>query len=173
MYPYLRTFKWVVLSGSKPKITDPLTPSRMTSRVWLSDIDLYPELNNGRHLTIMDLGRYCHGVRMGLLKVLRKNNWGLMVAGNFTRYRRRIKFLQKFTLESSIVGYDERWFYFYQKTLRGGKIHSSALIRTAVTSKEGLVPSKLVAEKMGLEFKPHVPDWVQKWIELNQISPQL
>ena len=121
----------------------------------------------------MDLGRYCHGVRMGLLKVLRDNDWGLMVAGNFTRYRRRIKFLQKYTLESEVVGYDERWFYFYQKTIRHDQIHSSALIRTAVTSKDGLVATKLVAEKLGLEFNPQVPQWVQKWIELNEISPQL
>ena len=173
MYPYFRTLKWVVLSGFKPKIEDPFSPTKMTSRVWLSDIDVYPELNNGRHLTIMDLGRYNHGVRMGLFKILRENEWGLMVAGNFTRYRRRIKFLQKFTLESVIVGYDERWFYFYQKTIRGERIHSSALIRTAVTSKEGLVPTKNVSEKMGLEYDPKVPEWVQKWIELNTISPQL
>jgi acyl-CoA thioesterase FadM len=121
----------------------------------------------------MDIGRYNHGVKMGLFKVLRENKWGLMVAGNFTRYRRRIKFLQKFTLETRIVGYDERWFYFYQETKRNGNIHSSALIRTAVTSKNGLVPSKSVSEKMKLEYQPNVPEWVTKWIELNEISPQL
>jgi acyl-CoA thioesterase FadM len=173
MYPYFRTLRWVVFSGSRPKITNPQNSTFITSRVWLSDIDVYPELNNGRHLTIMDIGRYNHGVKMGLFKVLRENKWGLMVAGNFTRYRRRIKFLQKFTLETRIVGYDERWFYFYQETKRNGNIHSSALIRTAVTSKNGLVPSKSVSEKMKLEYQPNVPEWVTKWIELNEISPQL
>jgi hypothetical protein len=96
-----------------------------------------------------------------------------MVAGNFTRYRRRIKLLQKFTIETEIVGYDDRWFYFYQKNVRKGVIHSSALIRTAITSKDGLVPSKNLVDQMGFDFKPHIPDWVEKWIELNEVSPEL
>lgn len=164
---------WTIKSSFKDKIQAHDTVTRIQTRVWFSDIDVYPELNNGRHLSLMDIGRYSHGIRMGLFKILRKNNWGLMVAGNFTRYRRRLKLLQRFELETTIVGYDDRWFYFYQKTVRNNVIHSSALIRTAITSKKGLVPAKEVAKEMGLEYQPHVPEWVNKWIELNTISPSL
>ncbi len=173
MYPYIRTIRHTISASFKDKVKDEHSVTKISTRVWFSDIDLYPELNNGRHLSIMDLGRYCHGIQMGLFAVLRKNKWGLMVAGNFTRYRRRIKLLQKFTIETEIVGYDDRWFYFYQKNVRKGVIHSSALIRTAITSKDGLVPSKNLVDQMGFDFKPHIPDWVEKWIELNEVSPEL
>ncbi len=173
MYPYFRAVKWAIQARRKPIITEPDTVSKVQCRVWFSDIDFYPELNNGRHLTLMDLGRYCHGIQMGLFKLLRENNWGLMVAGNFTRYRRRLTFLQKFTLETEIIGYDERWFYFYQKTVRNNQIHSSALIRTALTSKEGLVPCKPVVQQLGFTYAPHVPEWVNDWIELHKVSPQI
>ncbi len=143
------------------------------TRVWLSDIDVYPELNNGRHLTLMDLGRFDLGYRMGLFKVLRKQKWGLMVAGNFTRYRRRLLLFQKFSIETEIVGYDDRWYYFYQKTIRNELIHSSALIRTAVTSKNGIVPAKDVTAAMGIPYAPSVPDWVHDWIQLHEVSPSL
>ena len=173
MYPYFRTLSLAVKASFKEKIRGDERLTKIRLRVWFSDIDVYPELNNGRHLTLMDLGRYCHGIQMGLFKTLRKNKWGLMVAGNFTRYRRRLKLFQRFDLETELVGYDERWFYFYQKTVHKGKIHSSALIRTAITSKEGLVPSEKVVKEMGILFTPHVPAWIDKWIELNELSPKL
>lgn len=173
MYPYFRAIRWMVSSSFKEKLDDPFESTNIHSRVWFADIDVYPELNNGRHLSLMDLGRYNHGNRMGLFSILRKNKWGLMVAGNFTRYRRRLKLFQKFTLETEIVGYDERWFYFYQKTKVKGIIHSSALIRTAITSKEGLIPSAKLVKEMGIDFKPSIPSWVTKWIELHEVSPAL
>lgn len=173
MYPYFRVCKWLLISRRKPKIESIEKTSTFKTRVWFSDIDVYPELNNGRHLSLMDIGRYCHGMRMGLFKILKENNWGLMVAGNFTRYRRRIKFLQKFTLETKIVGYDDKWVYFYQQTKRGEVIHSAALVRTAITSKEGIVKAEKLVEKMGFEYEPFVPEWVEKWIELNELSPKL
>lgn len=172
MYPYWRALK-VFVPPKTPLEFELNQTVVINQRVWLSDIDVYPELNNGRHLTMMDLGRYEYGRRVGLFKLLRKHNWGLMVAGNFTRYRRRLKFMQRYQIHTKVVAYDERWIYFYQTTQRKDTIHSSALIRTAVTSKDGLVSTKTVFDEMSMDFDPTVPDWVQKWIELNAIAPAL
>lgn len=172
MYPYYRTVKVLTRAyfSKKQTLSD---KTIIHFRVNLFDIDLYPELNNGRHLTLMDLGRYDFGLKVGLFNVLKEQNWGLMVAGNFTRYRRRITLFQKFELHTELVGYDEKWYYFYQQTVKNGITHSSALIRTAVTSKSGIVPAAKVAEAMKIDFKPSVPDWVKDWIRLNEVSPTL
>lgn len=171
MYPYFRAvFRLLKIKNEKIQVGD---VSKIPMRVWLSDIDLYPELNNGRHLTLMDIGRYEYGKRLGLIKVLKEERWGLMVAGNFSRYRRRLKLFQKFTLETELIGYEGNWFYFYQKTVRNNKVHSSALIRTAVTSKEGLVHSERVAKALKLPYEPSLPDWVEHWVSLNDIAPSI
>ena len=173
MFPYFRAGLFIVQGMMAKKNESIFEPNVLHTRVWLSDIDIYPELNNGRHLTLMDLGRYDVGLRTGLIKVLKQQNWGLMVAGNFTRYRHRILFLQKFQLHSQLIGYDDRWFYFYQQTIRKSKVHSAALVRTAVTSKTGLVPTIKVAKVMNIPYSPKIPEWVQNWIELHDISPKV
>jgi len=172
MYPYVRVAS-VLLKKDKPATMTIDNNTVLNMRVWLADIDVYPELNNGRHLTLMDLGRYHFGKQVGLFTVLKKNKWGLMVAGNFTRFRRRIKLFQKFTLSTKLVGYDDRWFYFYQVTSRQDTQCSAALVRTAITDKNGLVSTEKVVEAMKLEYQPTVPDWVEEWIELNKVSPPL
>jgi len=173
MYPFFRTTKILLKARTSRNKMSFQDTGIIKTRVWLSDIDIYPELNNGRHLTLMDLGRYDFGYKVGLIKVLKNNNWGLMIAGNFTRYRRRLKLFHKFAIHTELVGYDEKWYYFYQQTKRNDVIHSSALIRGAVISEEGLIPTQKVANLLGIEFKPNVPEWVEDWIALNKKSPAL
>jgi len=59
-------------------------------RCWPQDLDLFMEMNNGRILTILDLGRTSLAHRAGLLATLRKQRWGLTMAGVSVRYRKRI-----------------------------------------------------------------------------------
>lgn len=172
MYPYIRALKVLVKAkyGSRLKLTE---TSRINLRVMISDVDLYPELNNGRHLTMMDLGRYDYGMRLGLFAILKRKKWGLMVAGNFTRYRRRLMIFQRYSLETELVGYDDKWFYFYQRTVRRNIIHSAALVRTAIVSSKGIVNAELVAKELGISYHPFIPKWIEDWITLNEISPKI
>ncbi len=172
MYPYFRALRVLVKAkyGSTLELTE---TSEINLRVMISDVDLYPELNNGRHLTMMDLGRYDYGMRLGLFSVLKRKKWGLMVAGNFTRYRRRLMLFKKYILQTELVGYDDKWFYFYQKTVRRNIIHSAALVRTAVVSSKGIVSAELVAKELGMPYEPSIPKWVEEWINLNEVSPKI
>jgi tetratricopeptide (TPR) repeat protein len=45
------------------------------------DLDGFLEMNNGRVLTIYDLGRFAMSIRVGLWDKLKQNRWGLVVAG--------------------------------------------------------------------------------------------
>lgn len=171
MYPYFRLAKLFLKNRSKKKLTFG-DQSILQMRVCLVDTDPYMELNNGRHLTMMDFGRFDLALRSGLIKVVKEKNWGFAVAGASVRYRHRLKFRQKYKLISQVVGYDEKWFYFHQKTVRNGTIHSAALIRTAVTSRKGIVQTDEVLLAMGYDKIEHyVPDWVLAWAKADEMRP--
>ena len=155
----------------KPKIRV-TEKSILKMRVWPGDIDVFFELNNGRHLTMMDFGRFDLASRSGLLKLVKEKSWGLAVAGASVRYRHRLKLFQKYELHSEVIGHDDKWIYFHQKTIRKGRIHSAALIRTAVTSKNGIVKVKEVMKSIDhIGEIPLLPQWVKAWAEADQLRP--
>ena len=146
--------------------------SVLKMRVFFGDMDIYPELNNGRHLTLMDMGRMDLAQRTGLLRIVHEQKWGFAVAGASVRYRHRIKAFHRFRLHTRIVAIDDRWFYFHQNTVRKGKIHSSALVRAGITSKQGLVPTKKVLYALRKQdWNPGMPYWVQAWSEAEELRP--
>jgi len=171
MYPYLRFIKILITARFKSRL--PYNgKSTVRFLVWPWDADIYPEMNNGRHLTLMDLGRFDLSIRTGLWQVVRKNKWGLVVAGASVRYRRKLRPFDLFSIESQCVGYDQKWFYFYQETIKKGVKCSSALIRGAMLDENGLIESKKALAAMGVkEWQSQVPAWVKAWIEADKLRP--
>jgi hypothetical protein len=97
--------------------------------------------------------------------VLRAQGWGITVAGNSTRYRRRVRAFQRFELRSRFIGWDHRFFYTEQGMWIGDDCANHILIRSAITSASGIVAPAQVLRKMGQsEESPALPDWVQGWI---------
>ncbi|PLX43776.1 MAG: hypothetical protein C0609_07400 [Deltaproteobacteria bacterium] len=171
MYPYLRYLK-LVLDAKKRAPLDITEESVLPMRVWPGDVDMFMELNNGRHMTLMDLGRFDLAARSGFLKVTRERDWGFAAAGASIRFRYRIKFMERFNLRTRLIGLDSRWFYFEQRTEVKGKICSSALVRGAVVSRNGAVPieeSLSAIGRRGLELP--LPDWVKRWAEADSLRP--
>ncbi len=171
MYPWWRLAKLAITR----KFRKPLGVNDISiikSRVCLTDIDPFMEMNNGRYLTLFDFGRYDVAWRTGLWKALKKHGLGFMVAGISIRYRYRLRLFARFEIHSRVVAMDERWIYFEQKFISKGKLHTAALVRTAITSPQGLVPTKKVMEIMGLEnVSLPVPEWIEHWAESDQMRP--
>ena len=68
----------------KSKFLSPLDINDKDSvelRVWPNDIDMNIHLNNGRFLSLMDLGRTRLSIRTGLFSMAKKKGWGLGVVG--------------------------------------------------------------------------------------------
>ena len=171
MYPYYRIFKLLATAKRKPRL-NVMGESILKMRVWPGDIDIFKELNNGRHLTMMDFGRFDLASRSGLIELAKQKGWGLAVAGVSVRYRHRLRLFDKFELHTKVAGFDERWFYFHQEIIRNNKIHSSALIRTAVTSKKRIVNVCNVMEELGINIeKKPLPEWVKAWSDAEEQRP--
>lgn len=171
MYPYFRVIK--TLLGSRFRSNLQLGDiGTIKLRASIFDIDTFGEVNNGRQLTLMDFGRYDMGVRTGLMNVVRKKKWGLVVGGSSVRYRRRIPFLKCYELRSKVIGHDGRWFYFLQEMWRMDSICSSALIKAGVSSTNGLIPAtEVLKEFPETNWKGELPSWVQAWIEAESQRP--
>ena len=171
MYPFLRLAK-VLFIGSKRLPLGPDDTSIVPMLTWPWDCDIFFEMNNGRHLTLFDLGRFDYGARCGLLPLLKKKKWGLVVAGSTIRYRKRLLPFQRYDMHTRLIGRDKRWFYFAQKTVRGGDVCSAALVRTAVTKEGSILPTQEVAEALGYpDWMPDLPSWVRAWIDADDSRP--
>lgn len=141
-------------------------------RVWPGDVDFYPEMNNGRQLSLMDLGRIDFAIRVGLMRIARQKGWGFVAAGASVRYRRRLRPFSRFLLRTRLVGRDDRWFYFHQQMIQNDRVCTSALIRGGLTSKSGLVPAQQALDAMDRQdWHPELPGWVKAWTEADELRP--
>jgi acyl-CoA thioesterase FadM len=171
MYPLAR-LPWQMWRHRKDPRLGPLDEHVSAHVCWPWDLDLWMELNNGRTLTLYDLGRVPMSNRMGLTRVLGREGWGMTVAGSSVRYRRRVRAFDRITMRSRPVGWDNRFIYVEQAMWVRGECTSHALVRMAVTGRAGIVPPAQVMAALGVEVvSPPLPDWVAAWILAETARP--
>ncbi len=171
MYPFLRLFIFCTRAWFAPK-AEPEEEGEISFYIRPWDIDVFFELNNGRILTLFDLGRFELGIRCGLMKTLSQKKWGLAVAGSTIQYRKRVRMFQKVTIRTKFIGRDEKWIYAAQSMWVKGKPTSAALFRTCITNANGVVPTDEVLAAMGkTEFKNKFPEWAKEWEVFDKNRP--
>ena len=75
MYPYFRLIRVIASSKAKKNIDFHSKEfDRIRMRVWPQDIDPFLELNNGRYVTLLDLGRFAFGARVKINTFLAKKS---------------------------------------------------------------------------------------------------
>ncbi|KAB1644226.1 acyl-CoA thioesterase [Gulosibacter chungangensis] len=148
-------------SRGKPRL-DLTAVSRIRYRVLPTDIDFLMHMNNGRYLSYMDLGRVDLTNRTGLTEVLTKRDIYAVVASNTMTYRKSLNLFQAFTIESRLIGTDERSFYIEQRFVVDEEIYARGIVRGRLIRKgKGAIKVAELDELTGL-------DW-SAW----QVSPDL
>lgn len=173
MFPFIRLAKEAVFTSRQPPLTK-ITDTHISHHIcWPHDLDMFLELNNGRALTLFDLGRLAMAQRAGLISVLKRENWGLTMAGSCARFRRRIHGFERFEIRSRVICWDARFTYIEQGMWkRNGECANHVLYRAAVTDKNGLIPTENVMAALGLQIPPpQVPGWVAHWIAAEDTRP--
>jgi acyl-CoA thioesterase FadM len=173
MYPFFRLFKDTYAARKAPKMG--VFDTHVSHHLCLPwDLDMWNELNNGRTLTLYDLGRIPMGVRTGLFDVLKRERWGLTIAGSVVRYRRRVQMFAKLETHSRLLGWDDKFLYMDQSMWKSdGECASHAVFRAAVIDRNGIVRIDRLSRALGFDpaEAPALPEWVTKWIEAEDARP--
>ena len=171
MYPVIRLVLQSLRFRNRPLDLLGLHESDHLCLPW--DLDPWMELNNGRTLTLYDLGRVPFSGRIGIHKALVAQGWGMTVAGSSVRYRRRIRAFQKFQMRTRLLGWDHRFLYIEQSMWRQGEALNHLLIRAATTGPKGIVPPADLIAAMGHGARPSpaLPGWVAAWIDADAARP--
>ena len=75
MYPYLRLARVLIKKKFQPKLDFYSRDSDTIPLMVLpQDIDPFLELNNGRYVTLLDLGRYGYGTRVDINGFLKRTS---------------------------------------------------------------------------------------------------
>lgn len=149
--------------------------SRSAFRVWPTDLDLLRHMNNGKYLSVMDIGRFDLIQRNGVLAVFRRENWYPVVVGQTISYRKSLNPWKTFTIESRILGFDEQAVYMEQRFVRPDRsgapeIYAKAYVRARILRRStaqrpgGVVAVDEIIEKTGADRSAfRVPDEILAW----------
>ena len=146
--------------------------SRLTLRVWPTDLDIYNHMNNGVFLTLMDIGRYDQGLRTGVWQKWNNLGWFPIVVNSTISYRKALLPWQKFTLETKVLGWDDIAYYIEQRFVRDGEIYARAIMRGRFLKRSWgtLTPQEVMDGSGGWPGdKPTLPKWIEDWAAAVQL----
>ncbi|PWB97930.1 acyl-CoA thioesterase [Homoserinimonas hongtaonis] len=148
----------------------PLGPFDVSStafRVLPTDLDTNRHMNNGRYLSISDLGRLDLLRRTGVYATLMRNEWYPVVQSSSMTHRKSLMPWQKFEVESKVSGFDDRAVYMEQRFVVKGEIYASIVLKARFLKRTGgTVPMNELVAALGFDA-PHTEPagWVQRWAQ--------
>lgn len=164
---YLRLLLLLIRLIRKP-VMGLLDTSVLQFRVLPNDLDMNAHMNNGRYLSIMDLGRVDIMHRVGLMAHIINNRWSPVVGHLHMRFRRPFKLFQRYQLHSRIISWDEKWVYIEQIFVCNNKVHAIGLVQGLIRGKQGNIPSNQIIDLLGLSQSP--PDLTEDIKLLQQFG---
>ena len=150
-----------------------LEESVVDFRVWPLDLDFNLHMNNGRYLTVMDLGRVDLMGRQGTLGLMLRQRWTPVVAGQTIAYRRPLKPFQRYSLHSRVVCWDDKFVYLEQRFQAAGKVMASAIVKAAVLAEQRPLRPREMLRQAGLERRsPPMPPAIKAWALAEEWSSE-
>lgn len=141
--------------------------SRSRFRVNPLDLDVQKHMNNGRYLSLMDLGRMDLMLRSGFWGHVRAKGWFPVVAGQTITYRRSLTLGQRFDIATRVMGHDGRWIYLEQVFRVGETVYADAVVRARFIRAAGgsVDVDEVLAGAGPMPEDRVIPAWVQRWNE--------
>lgn len=146
--------------------------SRTPFRVTLTDLDPLRHVNNGKYLSLLDLGRLELLLRSGAWHTYAERGWYSVVSAQTITYKRSLTLGQRFELRSRVLGVDERAVYLEQTFVRRGDVVARAVVQARFLRRTGgsVSPDELLAATGGSPRDLTLPAWVSAWAASVRIS---
>ncbi|QTX06243.1 thioesterase family protein [Agromyces archimandritae] len=135
-----------------------------------TDQDILRHMNNGVYFSIMDVARFDMLVRTGIWQIFKERDWYPVVASETMTFRKSLTMWQRFTIESRIIGFDEKAVYMEQRFVRPGadgrpELYAVGHIRARFLRRSGgTVGVAELIEAVGVPPEAgEIPEWMQRW----------
>lgn len=137
-------------------------------RVLPTDLDLLMHVNNGIYFSLMDFGRWDMVFRNGVYDACYKKGWYAVVAGETIKFKKSLKLWDKFTLQTKIVGHDEKNFFIQQKFICRGELMATGLVKVRFLSKKGgTVAPQEIFDALSSKLEVFSGDLSKEWMALE------
>ena len=153
--------------ASRAPAVGPLDVVRTTMRVLPTDLDIYRHMNNGRYLSIADIGRFELLRRSGIFARLSENQWYPVVQCSTITHRRSLMPWQKFVLESRLIGADERAVYLEHRFMVKDEMYARLVLKGRFLKRSGgTVTVTEMARALDVDISQlSVPEWIHRWAD--------
>lgn len=147
-------------------------PSVSRMRVTPADLDVYLHVNNGVYLQMMDQARTNLLADLGALPLLAERGWYPVVAASTMSYRRSLRLGERFTITTTVLGWDPRVVYLEQRFARGEDHVARGVVAGRFLARSGArVPAHDVAALLGHDGpSPDLPDDVAAWARAFDVA---
>ena len=161
---------WLMLFRRRRRVPL-LATTTVRLRVWLTDLDLYRHVNNGRYLTLADIGRRDWFLRTGIMQWAARRGAVPVMGDAMAKFRRELRLFQSFDIQSRLLGWDRRWIFLEHRFVRGGRVVGVVGMRALFKGRGGtLDPGELLGElgaPGGIAASPELPEWLLQWNRAN------
>lgn len=159
----------VILRARRALRRDGAAAPAVVGRVRLTtlptDIDMLRHMNNGRYLSLFDLGRWDLLTRTGFLATMRDHGWYAVVSSETVTFRKSLELWQRFEVESRFLGHDDKALYVEHRAVVDGEVYARAIVRARMLKRSGgtLPHDELFAALGRPDDLPDVEPWVHDW----------
>ena len=150
---------------------DPAAVSRIRVTTLPTDLDILRHMNNGRYLSLFDLGRWDLLIRTGLFDAMKDRGWYAVVSSETVTFRKSLQLWQRFDIESRFVGHDDRAVFLEHRAVVDGEVYARVIVRSRMLRRSGGTVSNeelfaAVGKPQGL---PEVEPWIHDWASASAL----
>ena len=145
------------------KTLDPTAVGTVTVTTLPTDLDILRHMNNGRYLSLFDLGRWDHLIRTGLFDVTSET----------ITFRKSLQLWQRFEVQSRFIGHDEKALFLEHRAVVSGEVYARAIVRARMLRRTGGTVSneELFAAVGKPDGVPEIDAWVHDWAAASALPP--
>lgn len=155
------------------KTLDPTAVGTIRLTTLPTDIDILRHMNNGRYLSLFDLGRWDLLIRTGLFGAMKDQGWYAVVSSETVTFRKSLELWQRFEVQSRFIGHDEKALFMEHRAVVDGEVYARAIVRARMLRRTGGTVSneELFAAVGKPEGVPEIDPWVHDWAAASALPP--
>lgn len=152
---------------------DPAAVSTIRVRTLPTDLDILRHMNNGRYLSLFDLGRWDQLIRTGLFDAMKERGWYAVVSSETITFRRSLQLWQQFELHTRILGHDDKALFLEHRAVVDGEVYARAILRARILRRTGgsVSHEELFAAVGRPDGLPEIEPWVHEWAVSSALPP--